>query len=264
MKNFLQNIIIEAGKKTLNFRKKPGSLKIDRKSEKDLVTEADKAIENFLVRKIRKKYPTHAILGEEGGERSGDNYRWIIDPIDGTSSFIHQQPLYSVSIAVEHCGEIVLAAIYAPVLDEIFFAEKGKGASCNNKTIKVSKRKKLIDCILGTGFACLRSGLEHNNLPYLIEILPQIRDIRRSGSAALDMSFVACGRLDGFWELNLNIYDLAAGILILNEAGGKVSNFTGGMQNIYSQCLATNALLHNDLLDILKSIYYRLQKHPEK
>ncbi|MBF0199338.1 MAG: inositol monophosphatase, partial [Planctomycetes bacterium] len=204
-------------------------LEVEKKSEKDLVSEADVAIEQYLRKQISSHYPDHGILGEEEGEVIGNNseYRWIIDPIDGTASFLHGQPFYSISIAIEKEGELYLAAIYGPALNELFMATKGQGATLNGCPIKVSTEKSMTSAIYATGFACLRSNLKHNNLPYLTTLLPQIQDIRRYGSAALDLCFVAAGRVEGFWELNLNIYDVAAGILIVREAGGIVSDFSG-------------------------------------
>lgn len=208
-------------------------------------------MENYLVEQIQKHYPGHAILGEESGSHAGNNYRWIIDPIDGTTSFVHDQPFFSNSIALEKDGELILAAVNAPALGELFMAEKGRGATLNDKPIRVSTRDKLSDCVLGTGFACVRSDLERNNIPYFVRVLPQIRGIRRFGSAAIDLCYTACGKLDGFWELNLNIYDIAAGMLIVTEAGGIVTDFSGGTANIPRETLAANPNIHPALSALL-------------
>ena len=255
MRDFLKAIITEAGQIALRHKARLAEVQIDRKSEKDLVTEADVAVEKYLVEQIQKQYPAHSILGEESGSHSGNEYRWIIDPIDGTTSFVHDQPFFSNSVALEKNGEMILAAVNAPALGELFMAEKGSGATVNDRPIHVSRRDKLIDCVVGTGFACVRSDLKHNNLPYFNEVIMQIRGTRRFGSAALDMAYVACGRMDGFWELNLQIYDCAAGMLIATEAGGQVTDFSGrGFAHFPHEVLATNGLIHSQLAALLTSV----------
>jgi len=254
LENFLKDVITEAGRISLEYRDKLDDLKVSRKSPKDLVTEADVAVEKYIVAKIEQAYPGHAIIGEESGQHSGNEYRWIIDPIDGTTSFVHHQPFYSVSIALEKDGELILSAVNAPVLGELFEAGKGKGATLNGKQIHVSQSKSLSESVLGTGFACLRSDLAHNNLPYFNRIAPLARGVRRFGSAAVDMCYVAAGRMDAFWELNLNIYDVAAGILILNEAGGRVTDFTGQPIDNCSEIVATNSHIHKELTSILSEV----------
>lgn len=256
MKQFLKDIAVEAGRMSLQYRQRLSELKVIAKtdSQKDLVTEADGAIEEFITTEITRRYPDHAIFGEEQGHKAGNEYRWVIDPIDGTSSFLHGQPFYSVCIAVERAGEGVLAAVNAPALGELFEAEKGHGATCNGTRIRVSQRGQLLDCILGTGFACVRADLQHNNLPYFDEIVPQIRDVRRYGSAGIDLCYVACGRLDGFWELNLAPYDVAAGLLIALEAGGQCSDFGGLAEGIPAELVVSNGLIHDQLVGLLGGV----------
>ena len=251
MKEFLFDIIEQAGQLSLEFRAKLSSMEVTKKSDKDLVSEADLAVESYLFDRIKAQYPSHAILGEESGSHGDNAYRWIIDPIDGTTSFVHGQPYYSISIALEKEGDIILGAVNAPVMHELFHAEKDGGAFCNGDPIGVSNRDRLIDSVLGTGFACVRNDLEHDNLPYFNRIVPKIRGIRRYGSCAVDMSYVACGRMEGFWELNLNLYDMAAGMLILKEAGGCVTDFTGQTEHLPGQLVATNGLIHQELLSYL-------------
>jgi len=227
---------------------------------KDLVTEADIAVENYLTAQIKQAYPDHAICGEESGthlsRRSGaetdgeGQFRWVIDPIDGTTSFVHNLPIYSISVAVQQHGQTVLAAVYAPVLGELFMAERGRGATLNGEPIHVSDRTDLSDCVLATGFACLRANLPHNNLPLIAAIAPKLRGMRMLGSAAMDLCYVACGRLDGSWELNLNIYDIAAGMLLVTEAGGTASDFAGGTDNLPREIMATNGTIHAELANI--------------
>jgi len=252
MKDFLREIILAVGEVTLEFRKGLGDIEVTHKSRKDIVTEADVAVENYLVERINERYPDHAILGEESGSHAGKSgWRWIIDPIDGTVSFVRGQAFYTISICVEKDGEYVLGAIYAPVLDELFMAEKDGGATLNGQPISVSKEDDLGLCLMATGFACLRYDNERNNIHYFNKVIPQIADIRRCGSAALDMCYVACGRVDGYWELELNIYDLAAGELIAKEAGATVSDFSGGEVSDYKEIVCTNGLVHDGLVKIL-------------
>lgn len=245
---------------SLDFRNSLSSLEVSKKTDKDLVSEADLAIEAFLVEQIHARFPDHAIFGEEGGARGSHEYRWIIDPIDGTTSFVHGQPFYSISIALEKNGQTILGAVNAPVLEELFVAQRGQGAACNKRPMRVSQRDKLVDSVLGTGFACLRTNLEHNNLPYFNAIAPHVRGIRRYGSVAIDLSYVACGRMDGFWELALHTYDIAAGQLILEESGGRISDYSGSSQDIPHELVATNGAIHEQLLAILGPIK---QKHAD-
>ena len=254
MKAFLIDIIKEAGKISLDFRSRLSSLAVSKKTDKDLVSEADLAVEAFLIEQIHARFPDHAVFGEEGGARGSHAYRWIIDPIDGTTSFVHGQPFYSISIALEKNGELVLGAVNAPVLEELFVAQRGQGAVCNNSPMRVSQRDKLVDSVLGTGFACLRTNLGHNNLPYFNAIAPQVRGIRRYGSVAIDLSYVAGGRMDGFWELALHTYDIAAGQLILEEAGGRLTDFSGERQGMPDELVATNGKIHEQILAILGPI----------
>jgi myo-inositol-1(or 4)-monophosphatase len=248
LKEFLFDIIKQAGKISLEYREKLSSMRVSKKSEKDLVSEADLAVESYLIDRIKQRYPSHAIMGEESGSYGDNACRWIIDPIDGTTSFVHGQPFYSISVALEKEGDIVLGAVNAPVLNELFHAEKGQGAFCNGQPIHVSSRGQLIDSVLGTGFSCVRNNLEHDNLPYFNKILPHIRGVRRYGSCAIDLSYVAAGRMEGFWELSLHLYDMAAGWLILEEAGGRVTDFSGGTAHLPGQLVATNGLIHEALL----------------
>jgi len=248
MKDFLTGLAQEAGQMALAYRARGQELQVDFKSERDLVTEADRAIEEMIVAAIARRYPGHGVTGEEGGDQAGLEYRWIIDPIDGTAAFVHDQPFFSTSIAVERAGEVVLGAVCAPVLGELYLAERGGGAWCNGRRLRVSRRGRLGESMLATGFACLRSGLAENNLPYLLALLPQLRDLRRYGSAAIDLAYVAAGRLEGYWELNLHEYDVAAGLLLVAEAGGRYSDFRGARAGLYGEVAASNGLVHEALL----------------
>jgi myo-inositol-1(or 4)-monophosphatase len=251
MKQFLKEIITQAGRISLEYKARLSEVTVNRKSHKDLVTQADLAVEKYLVEQIQLRYPHHAILAEETGAHASGDCRWVIDPIDGTNSFVHDYPFYSVSVALEHKGQAVLGAVFAPVLNELFFAEKGHGATLNDKPIHVTRTSDLSDCVLATGFACLRENAAENNMPHFARIMPLIRDIRRGGSAAMDLAYVACGRFDGYWELCLKPYDIAAGRLLVTEAGGIVTDFSGGTQNLPAQIVAANPLIHPQLMSLL-------------
>ena len=252
MKEFLKQIVTRAGEISLEYRARLSEVKVSQKDTvKDLVTEADVAVETYLIEQIENTYPEHAICAEESGTHAGGEYRWVIDPIDGTTSFVHGHPFYSVSIALQQGNDTILAAVFAPVLGELYMAEKGKGATRNDQPIAVSDRTALSDCLMTTGFACLRSNLKRNNLALIERIAPKLRGLRILGSAAVDLCYVASGRTDGGWELNLNIYDIAAGALIVQEAGGTVTDFSGNTTNLPHEILATNGKIHNELSDLL-------------
>ena len=252
MREFIEQLARQAGEMALAYRGRLASLQVNRKSEKDLVTEADTAIERYLVAEIRARYPEHGITGEESGSRPGDTWRWVIDPIDGTASFVHDQPYFSISIALEQEGRTLFGAVHAPALGELYLAERGEGAWLNGRRLHVSQRDCLGDAMLATGFACLRAGLPRHNLPLFNALLPRLRDVRRYGSAALDLCFVAAGRLEGYWELNLSDYDVAAGMLMVEEAGGRCTDFQGGRDRLYAENLATNGLIHEQVIAVFR------------
>lgn len=234
------------------------NFKISRKKfYNDLVTEVDKKSESKIIGIIRKNFPGHNILSEEAGELNKDSdYVWIIDPLDGTVNYAHSVPIYSISIALEIKKKIQLGLIYNPVNGEKFFAQKGKGAYLNNKKIRKSGIKYLKDALLVTGFPYGAVNNPDHALDHFNNFLRHGIPVRRLGSAALDMCYVACGRFDGFWEVSLNPWDVAAGYVILNEAGGKITNFKGENFSVYSkQLLATNGKIHKEMMDILEIAY---------
>jgi len=247
--DFIIDHVKEAGEICSRAQDRLGEADIIKKSDKDLVTPIDREVERFLTEAIRARFPTHDIIGEEHGKQvHGGDWCWIIDPIDGTTSYCHGQPYYSVSVAVRQGTELQAAAVYAPALGQLFHAERGGGAYLNDRPVHVSACDQLDSAVLATGFACLRAGHSHNNLPYLNRLLPAIRDIRRCGSAALDLAYVAAGKLDGFWELDLNLYDIAAGVLLVREAGGDVCDFHGRQAFPERGTVATNGRITGALL----------------
>jgi len=189
----------------------------------DLVTEVDRYSEEYLMNAIREAYPGHAILSEEYGKHDIESdYLWIIDPLDGTTNYAQGLHIFAISIALQYQSETVLGVIYVPVLDQMFAAVTGQGAYLNGKAIKVGTKTELRECVVATGFPYDRAENPDNNVNYFARIAPQVRGIRRLGSAAYDLANVSAGILDGYWEINLSSWDVAAGILLLEEAGGKV------------------------------------------
>ena len=232
--------------------------KISRKKfYNDLVTEVDKKSETRIIELIRKSFPGHSILSEEAGDlNKNSEFVWIVDPLDGTVNYAHSVPIYSVSIALEIDKTIELGLIYNPVNGEKFYAQRGKGAYLNNKEIRTSATKYLKDALLVTGFPYGAVNNPDHALDHFNNFLRHGVPVRRLGSAALDMCFVACGRFDGFWEVSLNPWDVAAGFVILNEAGGKITNFKGEKYSVYSkQLLATNGKIHKEMMDVLEIAY---------
>ncbi|HZG55192.1 inositol monophosphatase family protein, partial [Paenibacillus sp.] len=231
----------------------------------DLVTEVDKGTE-LLIRKIIQAYfPTHAILGEEGVEPGAEasrlalerireeEYVWIVDPIDGTTNFIHGLPFYSVSIALAHRGEVIVGVVYDPSRDELFVAEKGKGAYVRGKRMNVSAEERLEDSLVATGFPTDRERVLPLALKQIEAVAPKVRNIRSAGSAALHLAYVAAGRLSGFWEPNLNAWDIAAGMLLVNEAGGRVTDMNGEPYGLHVRDVAaTNGRIHDALLTAIR------------
>ena len=230
------NIALRAGRKAAELIERAFErvdlLTIETKSRNDFVTEVDKAAEKEIIYHLRKAYPDHSFHGEEGGSQPGKNadYEWIIDPLDGTTNFIHGVPHFSISIACKYKGQIEHAVVIDPVKREEFTASRGRGAALNGRRLRVSNRRGLEGALIGTGIPFSGYALEHIG-PYLAcvqEIAGQTSGIRRCGSAALDLAYVAAGRFDAFWEMNLNEWDIAGGILLVKEAGGLVSDFNGG------------------------------------
>jgi len=234
-----------------------GAAQVTNKGDIDLVTEADIAAEELIIDRIRSHYPLHGILAEESGEAiqegsSRSEWKWIIDPLDGTTNYAHGYPCFCVSIGVEHAGALEIGVVYDPMRNEMFAAERGQGATLNERRIRVSNVEELNSAMMCTGF------------PYDVRTRPDFaRDftnftlhaqaVRRDGSAALDLAYVACGRFDGFWEDGLNTWDIAAGALLVSEAGGRITNFENEPLDIYTKkVVASNGRVHNAMLRLLR------------
>ncbi len=230
-------------------------LNITTKSENDFVTEVDRAAEQEIIRTIRKAFPGHGILAEESGSISGDNYTWIIDPLDGTTNYLHGFPQFSVSIALQHKQVLEQAVIYDPLRQELFTASRGRGAQLNERRIRVTSRSSLDGSLLGTGFPFKQQQYLDAYLETFKALFPMSAGIRRAGSAALDLAYVAAGRMDGFWEIGLNPWDMAAGILLIEEAGGFVCDF-GGEKDYFK---TGNVVAANPKL--MKQILEKIQPH---
>lgn len=233
-----------------------GRITVSKKGDINLVTEADLASEAHIIERIKSYHPKHAILAEESGDaviiRGDSSWKWIIDPLDGTTNYAHGYPCFCVTIALEHEGEIVLGVTLDPTRNELFAAERGQGASLNGKPIRVSSAEKLGDALLVTGFP-YDFKQKPNFGRHLNEFLFHSRGVRRDGSAAIDMAYVACGRFDGFWEEGLNPWDIAAGKLLIEEAGGIVTYYDGSALSIYKPPIcASNGAIHSQMLEVLR------------
>ena len=256
MLNFAINVARDAGGVLVD--KLGRALQVSNKGAIDLVTEADLASEKLIIERIRSHYPRHAILAEESGasENNSGNlsaeWKWIIDPLDGTTNYAHGYPCFCVSIGVERDGKLELGVVYDPMRNEMFTAERGQGATLNERPMRVSAVAELSRAMLCTGF------------PYNVRERPdfarefsnftmQAQAVRRDGSAALDLAYVACGRFDGFWEDGLKPWDIAAGVLLIEEAGGSVTDFQGALLDIYSpRVLASNGLVHHSMMKVIQ------------
>ncbi len=231
-------------------------VKIEYKGEADLVTEADRASEKLILERIRAYWPSHDVIGEEGAKvETGGVYRWYVDPLDGTTNFAHSVPVFCVSLGLAFQGRRHAAVLYDPTRDELFAAERGKGAFLNGQKIEVSKTSKLSQSLVSTGFP---SNKRHKNpnIYFYHQLTLRTHGVRRAGSAALDLASVASGRYDGFWEFNLNAWDTAAGILIVEEAGGKVTGFRGETLAITDRdVIASNGLIHAELLHEFDEVF---------
>ena len=228
------------------------ALTVQNKQHNDFVTEIDRAAEAAIIGVLLDAYPTHAILAEESGRQGDSEYQWIIDPLDGTTNFLHGFPQYSISIALVHKGQLDQAVIYDPNRNDLFVASRGKGAYLNDRRLRVSKRLKLAEALIGTGFPYRDFSHLDTYMAMLRDMLQKTSGVRRPGSAALDLAYVAAGHLDGFWEIGLSKWDIAAGCLLIKEAGGLVGDFEGNDSYIDSgNIVAGNPKIFAQLLQTL-------------
>ncbi|WP_455220331.1 inositol-1-monophosphatase [Kaarinaea lacus] len=225
-------------------------LNVQTKSENDFVTEVDKAAEQEIIRTIHKAYPNHGFLAEESGKQSGDEFTWIIDPLDGTTNYVHGFPQFAVSIALKHKQVLEQAVVYDPLRQELFTASRGRGAQLNDRRIRVTSRPGLKGALLGTGFPFKQQQYLDAYLATFKALFPMTAGIRRAGAASLDLAYVAAGRLDGFWEIGLNPWDMAAGALLIEEAGGFVCDFAGQKEYLETgNLVAANPKLLKPMLE---------------
>ena len=233
------------------------------KGQFDLVTEADRATEELIVSRLQSHFPTHSIIGEEGGARTNSaEYCWYVDPVDGTTNFAHSFPVYNTTLALARNGELIAGVVLDPTRNEIFAAEKGGGAYLNGRRIHVSKAARVEDSLVATGFPSLRRHL-NVNIHFYYQLALQSHGVRRAGAAAIDLAYVACGRLDAFWEFGLNPWDMAAGILLIEEAGGRCSSMKGTLRALDGKhLLTTNGLIHDEMLRLFADIFAGNSKYP--
>jgi myo-inositol-1(or 4)-monophosphatase len=226
------------------------------KGEHDLVTAADRASESLIVQRLRERYPSHSVVAEEGGGHAGESdFRWYVDPLDGTTNFAHDFPVYNVSIGLEHAGELIAGVVADPTRNEIFTAEKGSGAFLNGERIRVSKVNRIEDALAATGFPSRRRH-QNVNVHFFYQLAMLSHGVRRPGAAALDLAYVACGRLDLFWEFHLHPWDMAAGVLLIREAGGCCTNMFGAPLDLRGpHLLADNGLVHQETVALFAEIF---------
>ena len=251
----LAAIAREAGALLLNYFAR--RVEVQYKGDVDLVTVADREAEKLIIDRLRARWPRHDVIGEEGTRHeSGSDFLWYVDPLDGTTNFAHSFPVFCISIGLEHQGKLIAGVIYDPMRDELFAAERGKGAYLNQRRMKVSQIANLSEALVATGFPSHKRH-KNPNIHFYHQITLRTHGVRRAGSAALDLAYVAAGRVDGFWEFNLNAWDVAAGVLLVEEAGGRVTRFDGQPFSIKdtSEVLASNNLLHADLLRQFNEIF---------
>ena len=254
----LENIAVTAARAAGNFimrhLDRADALKVARKGRNDFVSEVDRGAEAEIVHTIRKAYPDHAVLAEEGGADGKHDFLWIIDPLDGTTNFLHGFPHFAVSIAVQHKGKLQHGVIYAPCTQDLYIATRGNGAVLNSRKIRVSKTATLDESLIGTGVP-IRAGANLDEyLPQLRTVVEKTAGVRRAGAAALDLAYVACARLDAFWEMNLQPWDMAAGILLVEEAGGVVCELHGKDDPMKTgHVFAGNPKMHEQLVPLLRA-----------
>ncbi len=237
-------------------------VKISYKGEVDIVTQADRLSEEAIVSRLRTHFPKHAIVAEEGGGKESDSpFRWHVDPLDGTTNFAHGYPCFAVSLGLEEAGELIAGVIFQPISGELFTAAKGEGAYLNQKKIEVSRIEKLATSLLSTGFPSVKRA-QNPNIRYYWDFTLRSHGVRRDGSAAMDLAAVACGRFEGFWEFGLHSWDTAAGVLLVREAGGMVTDFSGQPYRLGDrELLASNGRVHEEMKEVAAGIAERVTQN---
>jgi myo-inositol-1(or 4)-monophosphatase len=251
----------EAGALLRNYFERRVSFEL--KGDFDLVTEADRASEKLIIHRLGEKFPGHGVLAEESGDHQTSSlYRWYVDPLDGTTNFAHGYPVYNVTLALEKNGELIAGVVFDPTRNELFTTEKGGGSFLNGRRIRVSKTDKLDASLFSTGFPSRRRHLDVN-IHFYHQLAMASHGVRRGGSAAIDLAYVASGRLDGFWEFGLSPWDMAAGQLLVQEAGGLCTDMLGGGHRLTSpHILADNARIHGEVLTLFGEIFDGKYRHP--
>ncbi|EGV30583.1 inositol monophosphatase [Thiorhodococcus drewsii AZ1] len=241
-----------AGRILLRFSDRVDQIKFESKSHNDFVSDVDRAAEAAIIQELRGRFPSHAILAEESGEQGSGDFQWIIDPLDGTTNYLHGFPQYSVSIALKHKGQLECGVVYDPLREEMFTAARGQGAQLNDRKIRVTNRPSLEGALIGTGFPFRDQRYIDAYVGMFKAMTEATAGLRRPGSAALDLAYVAAGRTDGFWELGLSPWDCAAGALLVQEAGGTVTDLSGGTRYLETGNLAAgNLKVHRAILDLI-------------
>ncbi len=255
MREEILSVMKQAGELSLRYFGKLNDADVSFKSEADLVTLADRQVEECLRKGFASAFPGIGFMGEEGTRTGAQDRCFVVDPIDGTTGFVHGVPYYAISVALKNGPEIEAGAVYLPAFDHFYFAEKGKGATKNGAPIHVSDTDQLVNALGATGFACVRQRLEKNNMPIFAEVVPHIRGIRRFGSAAVDLCLVSEGVFDLYWEMHLQPWDYMAGWRILLEAGGNVTDFSGGNDVVSKrELVASNGKVHDALLALINRV----------
>lgn len=261
MANFVEaasTIAREAGALLMEYR----GVAFELKGDFDLVTAADRASEKMVVDRLHRLFPDHGIVAEEGGNaEKRSEYRWFVDPLDGTTNFAHGFPVWNVTLALARNDEVIAGVVFDPERNEMFAAERGGGATLNGKKIEVSQAKTLEDSLVSTGFPSRRRH-QNVNIHFYYQLAMLTHGVRRAGAAAIDLAWTACGRLEAFWEFGLNPWDMAAGTLLVEEAGGKVSGMRGEALDLYGPTLLVdNRLLHDEILELFDEIFHGKYRH---
>ena len=264
MLDSVRAIVREAGRLSLTYFGTIRSPDVQFKGDVDLVTRADREVEEFLRRRLAESFPHVGFCGEEGGDAAGETpLHFLVDPIDGTTNFVHGHPFYAISVALRKGAETLAGWVHMPAFDDLYEAASGRGAFKNGNRLSVSGTQQLIEALAATGFACVRQRVKPDTVPVFDHAVYRVRGVRRCGSAAVDLCYVAEGRYDVYWERNLSPWDVAAGMLVCREAGGRITDFHGGDDiEQRRELVATNRILHRDMLELIREAEAKAQQSP--